>query len=89
MSKGIRVTSAATRFLRIKRIYGRFDVSNGIRVGAGDDFQRRYLRDLEDSAAQGSMTLVYSVHNPLHNYARVLVEYLETNAEGDHAKPAK
>lgn len=83
------MTSAATHFLRIKRIYGQFDVSHGIRVGAGDEFQRRYLQELEDSAAEGSMTLVYSVHNPLNNQAGVLAESLETNAEGHHAKPAK
>lgn len=63
------------------------------------DFRLRYHDELEHSAAAvaqlrdlaavGPLTLIYAAHDPVHNHARVLAEYLEANMEAGHARPAK
>ncbi|HEV2515817.1 MAG TPA: DUF488 domain-containing protein [Devosia sp.] len=63
------------------------------------DFRRRYRDELErnaaavaqlrDLAAAGPLTLIYAAHDPVHNHARVLAEYLEADTEAGHAKPSK
>lgn len=61
------------------------------------EFRRKYREELEgnddavtqvrDLAKQGPVTLIYSAHDPVHNQARVLAEYLEARPKAKHAEP--
>lgn len=65
------------------------------RVERWEEFQRRYRRELEanpdawqpilDRAMHGTVTLLYSAHDTLHNGALVLREYLNEHAAGSRA----
>jgi uncharacterized protein YeaO (DUF488 family) len=62
------------------------------RVERWDEFQRRYRRELDDNpdawkpildaSSRGAVTLLYSAHDPLHNSALVLRDYLAERATG-------
>lgn len=62
------------------------------RVERWDEFQHRYREELKenpeawrpilDAAQRGTVTLLYSAHDTLHNGALVLQEYLTKRADG-------
>jgi uncharacterized protein YeaO (DUF488 family) len=68
----------------------------GHRVERWEEFQRRYRKELDanpaawqpmlDEAKAGTLTLLYSAHDTLHNGALVLGDYLNQRASGPRAR---
>jgi uncharacterized protein YeaO (DUF488 family) len=68
------------------------------RVERWDEFQRRYQAELDtnpaswepilDAARDGTVTLLYSAHDTLHNSAVVLRDYLLERTRSARSKPA-
>lgn len=66
--------------------------------GRWTEFRRRYRAELldmdatvtrlEDLAALGRVTLIYAAHDPVHNHAVVLADYLGQHWGASHVAPA-